>query len=53
MFTKFDKALVPVLVGIILWVLHQLGVTPDMTLEDTVTALVTSGLVWFVPNKKG
>ena len=52
MITKFDKALVPVVVGIVLWVLHQLGVTPDMKLEDVVTAVVTSGLVWLTPNKK-
>ena len=52
MFTNFDKALVPVVVGIILWVLHQMGVTPDMNVEDTLTAVATAALVYFVPNKR-
>lgn len=50
--TNFDKALVPVVVGIIVWVLNQFGVTPDMNLKDAVMAVVTSALVWFVPNKR-
>lgn len=48
----FSKALVPLVVAAVLAVLAQLGLTGDMTLKEAVTYVVTSGLVWLVPNAK-
>lgn len=45
------KALVPVGVMAILSVLAVVGITEQMTVEDAVTLLVTSGFVWLIPNK--
>ena len=47
----YNKALVPVLVALLLSVLGYFGLTQDMTLNDALTFLVTSGLVWLVPNR--
>lgn len=49
--TKYNKALMPLVVAVVLVLLSKLGATPDMTLKDFVTLVVTSGLVWLVPNK--
>ena len=46
------KALVPVVVGLILTGLSYLDVTGEMTIEQGLTLVVTSALVWLVPNKK-
>lgn len=46
------KALVPTVVSVILIILGQFGVTPEMTLEQVVTLAVTSVLVYLIPNKK-
>lgn len=48
----YNKALVPLAVAAVLAVLSQLGLTGDMTLKEAVTYIVTSGLVWLVPNAK-
>lgn len=48
----FSKAAVPLVVAAVLAVLAQLGLTGDMTLKEAVTYVVTSGLVWLVPNAK-
>lgn len=48
---KYNKAFVPVGVTIVLFALAQIGVTREMKIEDVVTLLVTSGVVWLVPNK--
>lgn len=48
---KYSKALVPLVVMVVLGLLAQTGATPDMTLQDFVTLVLTSGLVWLVPNK--
>lgn len=48
----FAKALVPLFVSIALCAFDYVGVGPEMTVETAVTLLVTSGLVWLVPNKQ-
>ena len=52
MLTSVDKALVPGVVMLILGGLGWVGITGDMTVADALTALVTMGFVWLVPNKK-
>jgi hypothetical protein len=47
----YAKAVVPVAVGGVLWVLSQVGVTATMTIEEAATLLVTAALVWLVPNR--
>lgn len=51
-YAAYNKAIVPVVVGVILYVGKALGVAPDASFSDVVTLLVTSALVFFVPNKK-
>lgn len=46
----YNKAFVPVAVAAVLALLAQLGLTGDMTVKDAVTYVVTSGLVFLVPN---
>jgi hypothetical protein len=52
----YAKALVPLVVTPILLVLELFGVTPDMTVEQAVSFVVsmilTSLLVYWVPNRK-
>lgn len=48
----YAKALVPLGVSIILTGFAALGIGPEMTVEQAVTLLITSILVYFVPNKK-
>lgn len=48
----YAKALVPTIVSMILIALGSVGVTPEMTLEQVLTLLFTSILVYIVPNKK-
>ena len=48
---KYNKALVPLVVALVLTVFSTLGITGDMKLEEVVTLLVTSGFVWLIPNK--
>ena len=50
MFTKFDKALVPVLVTAVLAIFGYFGVLETMTVFEGATLLVTGALVWFMPN---
>ena len=50
--TQMMKALVPVLVGAVLLVGSQIGITPTMTVEEAVGYLIMSALVWLVPNKE-
>ena len=52
MFTSFDKALVPLVVAAFNWVLSYFGVTPDMTVEQTVVYVLTALGVYQVTNKK-
>lgn len=49
--TSFDKALVPLVVMGALTALGALGVTGEMTVEQAVTLVATSALVWFKRNK--
>lgn len=49
---KYNKAYVPVIVGVVLLVLSQVGVTEDMTVEELVGFIVASAAVYLVPNKK-
>lgn len=48
----YSKALVPAGVAVVLALLASVGVTPDMTVEDAVALLLTSLVVYLVPNKK-
>jgi len=52
----YAKALVPLLVTPILFVLETVGIAPSMTIEEAVTFIITMGatalMVYFVPNKK-
>ena len=50
--SQIRKAIVPLLVTGALAVLAMVGVTEDMTVGEAVTLLITSLLVWIVPNKK-
>lgn len=47
----YAKSAVPVLVAGILWLAAQVGITPDMSIEEAATLLVTAALVWVVPNR--
>ena len=49
---QYNKALVPVGVMLVMGLLALGGIKSDMTVEQAVTLLVTSGLVWLIPNKK-
>lgn len=44
------KALVPVGVALVLAILSYFGVTRDMTVAEAATLLVTSLLVYLIPN---
>ena len=46
------KAMVPLALAAALGALGYFGVTGSMTVEDAVTLIIASGLVWLVPNKK-
>lgn len=48
----YAKAITAVVVLLLGVTLKHLGLTPDSTITDLVTTLVTGGLVWYVPNKK-
>lgn len=46
------KAIVPVGIAGVLYVLAQVGVTGEMTVKELVTLGVTAGVVWFTKNRK-
>lgn len=46
------KAITPLAVAGILFLLNKVGVTADMSINDALTLVVTAALVWLVPNKK-
>lgn len=48
----YAKALVPTIVGGLLVLAGSIGVTGTMTIEEFLTYVVMSALVYFVPNKK-
>jgi hypothetical protein len=52
----YAKAIVPLIITPILFLLEKIGIAPDMTIEEAltfiVTMAVTAGMVYFVPNKK-
>jgi hypothetical protein len=50
--TTVNKALVPAIAMLFLAGLGFFGITEAMTVGEAVTMLVTSGLVWLVPNKQ-
>ena len=52
MFTSIDKALWPLVVGAVYWVLSFFGVTPEMTVEQVIAIVLTSLGVYQVTNKK-
>lgn len=49
---QYNKAYVPIGVGVALYLFSLVGVNGDMKLSDAVTMLITAALVYFVPNKK-
>lgn len=49
---KSKKALVPVGVAGVLFLLSQVGVMGEMTVKEAVTLLVTAVVVYFTRNKK-
>jgi hypothetical protein len=51
MSSPYAKAYVPVIVGVIMLILNQFGITETSTALDLVTAFVTAIGVWAVPNK--
>lgn len=52
----YAKALVPLLMTPVLFLLETVGVTPDMTIEQAVffiiNAALTAVLVYLIPNKQ-
>ena len=48
---QIRKALVPLVVGAVLYALAAVGIGEAVTVAEAVTTLVTGGLVWLVPNK--
>ena len=48
---QYNKAYVPIVVGVILFGLSTLHVTGQMTVQDALTLLVTSAGVFLIPNK--
>lgn len=50
MFSQIRKALVPLGVAVVLWVLNLVGVTSTPELEAQVVLVITSVLVYFIPN---
>ena len=46
-----NKALVPLVVGVIVAGLGYFGVTQDMTVGATLTTIVTAFFVWLIPNR--
>lgn len=49
---QIRKAIVPLIVTGVLGLLAVAGITEGMTVGEAVTLIVTSGLVWLIPNKK-
>jgi hypothetical protein len=47
----YNKAIVPLVVAVVLGLLARVGVTNDMSISEALTLVVTSGLVYAVPNK--
>ena len=47
----YRKALVPAGVGIVLTISGSFGITADMRFEEVVTLIMTSVIVYLVPNK--
>lgn len=50
MFSQIRKALVPLVVAVVLFVLGRVGVVATPELEVQVTLVITSILVYFIPN---
>ena len=48
----YAKALVPVVVGVVLYVLGLVGVNDQLNVREALTLAISAGLVWFVPNRK-
>lgn len=52
----YAKALVPLIVAPVMLLLETIGITPDMTVEQAITFIVTmlatAAMVFLVPNKK-
>ena len=49
---SYAKAVVPLVVAGLLYLLSNLGVTSGMSVEDAITAAVMAAGVWLVPNKR-
>ena len=48
---KYNKAYIPVAVGVVLLILSQFGITGEMSVEELLTYVVASVGVYLVPNK--
>ena len=46
------KAIVPVVVAGLLYVVAQVGVGPEVTLKEAFTLIVTGIIVYLTPNRK-
>lgn len=47
----YQKALVPVVLGAVLYVLRGIGINPDMSIAEAVQWIVAAFLVWLIPNQ--
>jgi hypothetical protein len=48
----YAKALIPTIVGAILLLLNEIGIMETMTVKELLFYVLTSGVVYLVPNKK-
>ena len=48
---KYNKAFMPLGVGVVLYLFSLVGVNGDMKVSDAVTMLITAALVYLIPNK--
>lgn len=49
---QYNKAIIAGVAGIALVALGNMGITPDTPVGDAIGVLVTTALVYMVPNKK-
>ena len=52
MLTRYDKTLWAIVVPVLYWVLSWVHVAPQMTVEQTVAAVLTAAGVYTVSNKQ-
>lgn len=52
MFSKFDKAIAPIIITVIMGILGFAGISETMTVGEAIPMIVAAIAVYFVPNKK-